>query len=239
MKNKSVLVTGGAKRIGKAIALHLAKNGYDIALHYNTSEKEAKILTLEIKNIGQKCILFQHDFLKVTNGVNLIKKVKKKFPELSLLINNASVFNSGTFLKTDYKTLDKHFNINFKVPFFLSLDFAKLCKKGQIINMLDTNIIKRQSKYFAYTLSKKMLYEFTKMAAVELAPNIRVNAIAPGPILPPPRKDEEYLRLAGELVPLKRKGDIKNILQTLAFFLVNDYVTGQCIFVDGGKNLRR
>lgn len=235
---KAALVTGGGKRIGRAIVLALAKAGYDIALNYNSSYKEAKETAKEVKRLGQKCILFQFNFTKVVNGANLIKKAKKKLPKLCLLINNASIFKNGEFLKTSVDLFEKHFNTNFKVPFFLSQDFAKFCKKGQIINMLDTNIVRKQSKYFAYTLSKKMLYEFTKMAAVELAPNIRVNAIAPGPILPPPGKNEEYLKLAGEKVPLKRKGEIKNILQALIFFLENDYITGQCIFVDGGKNLR-
>lgn len=235
---KSALVTGGAKRIGCAIALHLAKNGYDIALHYNTSDKEAKLLAGEIKKLKQKCVLFKSDFNNLNQIKNLIKKVKRRFRNLTLLINNASIFGSGEFLKTNTDLFERHFNVNFKAPFFLTRDFARFCKKGQIINMLDTNIARKQSKYFAYTLSKKMLCEFTKMAAVELAPDIRVNAIAPGPILPPRGKDEEYLKLASEKVPLKRKGEIKNIIQALSFFLENDYVTGQCIFIDGGKNLR-
>ena len=191
---KSALITGGAKRIGKAIAVHLAESGFDIALHYNTSKKEALETAREIKGLGQKCLIFKCDFNKISNTLSLIKEVKKSFPSLNLLINNASIFKEGLLTNTDVNQFENHFNINLKTPFFLSRDFAKLCKRGHIINILDTNITRKHSKYFSYNLSKKMLHEFTKMAAVELAPNIRVNAVAPGPILPPPYKDLKYLQ---------------------------------------------
>ena len=234
---KSALITGGAKRIGKAIAVFLAEKGFDIALHYNNSKKEAQITQKEIEKTGRRCILFKSNFNNINESSNLIKKVKNKFPTLCILVNNASIFEEGTFLKTKFSQLEKHININFNVPFILSQDFAKSCKKGQIINMLDTNIVRKHSKYFVYNLSKKALYEFTKMAAYELGPNIRVNAIAPGPILPPSDKDDYFLKTNHGKIPLKNKGSVKNIMQAMDYLIKNDFVTGQCLFIDGGRHL--
>lgn len=239
MTKKSALITGGAKRIGKAIALYLAENGYDIALHYYTSEKEAKLVKNEINKLGRKCNLYKCNLFNTEKSATLIKKIKKSFPDLSLLINNASIFEEGKFLETDLSFLDRHLNINFKAPFFLSQGFARYCKKGQIINLLDTNIRRTKTKFFAYNLSKKMLYEFTRMLAMELAPKIRVNAIAPGPILPPSNKEKEYLEREQKTVPMERWGTLSEVLQSVDFLLMNKYLTGQCIFVDGGDHLRQ
>ena len=236
--HKSALITGGAKRIGKAIAVHLAENGFDIALHYNTSKAEAEETAKEIKSKGQNCILFQCNLSNTKDSLSLTDKVKQSFPSLSLLINNASIFEKRSFLNTDLDFFENHFNINFKAPFFLSQCFAKSVKEGHIINFLDTNITRDRTKYFVYNLSKKMLSEFTKMAAIELAPNIRVNAVAPGPILPPSNGEKEYLERKEENIPLKRWGNVSEILQSIDFLLKNKYLTGQCVFVDGGEHLR-
>ena len=235
---KSALITGGAKRIGKAVALHLAENNFDIALHYNTSTADAEETANEIKNKGQNCILFQGDLLNTNNVLTLIDKVKESFPSLSLLVNNASIFEKRSFMETDLNFFENYFNVNFKAPFFLSQNFAKTFKKGHIINLLDTNITRDRTKYFVYNLTKKMLYEFTKMAAVELSPDIRVNAIAPNPILPPSNEKKEYLEREQNNIPLKKWGSIQNIIQSINFLLENDYLTGQCIFTDGGEHLR-
>ncbi len=236
--NKSALITGGAKRIGKDIAVYLAENGFDIALHYNTSKAEAEEVSKEIKSKGQNCILFQCNLSNIKDALSLIEKVKQSFSSLSLLINNASIFEKRSFLETDIDFFDSTFNTNFKAPFFLSQGFAKNFKSGHIINLLDTNITRDRTKYFIYNLSKKMLSEFTKMSAAELAPDIRVNAIAPGPILPPSNDGKEYLEREMNSVPLKRWGTISEILQSIDFLLKNEYLTGQCIFVDGGEHLK-
>ncbi|OGI10222.1 MAG: hypothetical protein A3I68_08025 [Candidatus Melainabacteria bacterium RIFCSPLOWO2_02_FULL_35_15] len=235
---KAALITGSAKRIGKAIAIHLAESGFDIALHYNTSKADAKKVLKEIKDKGQNCVLFQFDLTNTKDILFLINKVKQSFPSLSLLINNASIFAESSFLKSDIAFFENHFNINFKAPFFLSQSFAKSIKKGHIINLLDTNITRDRTKYFIYNLTKKMLSEFTKMAAAELAPDIRVNAIAPGRIIPPLNKEKEYLKHSLDSVPLEKWGSIQNILQSIDFLCENDYLTGQCIFAGGGDHLR-
>ena len=233
MSKGTVLVTGGAKRVGKAISVYLAVKGYDIALHYNNSEFEAAKLKKEIEKLGQKCVLFKCDFSNIVESKKLISRVKNSLPELNILINNASIFEEGSFLNTASEELDRHFNINFKTPFFLSQSFAEFCNNGQIINILDTNITRNHSKYFAYTLSKKTLYSFTKMAAYELGPKIRVNAIAPGVILPPAGKDS----IDTESIPSKKQGELKNVLEALGYLIENSHVTGECLFVDGGEHL--
>ncbi len=235
---QAALITGSAKRIGKAIAVHLAESGFDIALHYNTSKSEAEEVAKEIKSKGRNCVLFQCNLSNIKDTLSLIEKVKQSFPSLSLLINNASIFEKRSFLESDISFFDNHFNTNFKAPFFLSQSFAKSVKEGHIINLLDTNITQDRTKYFVYNLTKKMLSEFTKMTAAELAPHIRVNAIAPGPILPPSNKEKEYLEREQESIPLKRWGTMPEILQSIDFLLKNEYLTGQCIFVDGGDHLR-
>ena len=237
MKKKAALITGGAKRIGRAIALHLAKRGFDIALHYNASKTEAYSLAKEIEKTNRKCKLFQCNLTNTNRILQLIKKVKKQFPDLSLLINNASVFKGGTLLETDLMLFEETFSVNFRAPFFLSRDFGRVIKNGHIINILDTNIKRQKTKYFAYTLSKKILYELTKLSASELTPHVRVNAIVPGAILPPVGKGKNYMKQRAKLIPLKRTGDINDILLGIDFLLANNFVTGECLYIDGGENL--
>ncbi len=234
---RSALVTGGAKRIGKEIALSLSLSGFKIALHYNHSQKEAREIQEEIQDLGGTCEIFACDFAKGTQTQKLIAAVKKRFPDLQLLINNASIFEMDSIFERSLKKFDTHFTVNFKTPFILTQEFARTCKSGHIINILDTNITRNRSKYFSYLLSKKCLAELTQFTALELAPKFRVNAIAPGFILPPsdnsPRKSKDRLKK----IPLEKKGEPYQILQTIEFLIRNDYVTGQIIYSDGGEHL--
>lgn len=141
-------------------------------------------------------------------------------------------------METDPDLFDRHMQINFKTPFFLSQDFARICKKGLIINMLDTKIHKTLIEYFVYTLSKKVLFEFTQMAAKELGPDIRVNGIAPGLILPAAGMSEKEFEEMGERIPLKQTGSPQDIVQAVGFFMENDFISGEVISVDGGEHLK-
>jgi pteridine reductase len=233
----TALVTGGAQRIGRAICLMLAERGYNIALHYNQSRKEAVELAREISSKGVICEVFACDLSKEKEVLLLLGKARARFHDLNLLINNASIFIPSKFERKELKLLDAHWMINFKTPFILSADFARLCKEGQVINILDTKVVMNKTSHIAYIISKKALHELTKLCAVEFAPKIRVNAVAPGIILPPPGKGKEYLQKRAQEVPLKKTGDVRYITQSIEFLLQNDFVTGQVIFADGGEHL--
>jgi len=236
-KVKTVIITGGAKRIGKHIALKLAYNGYDIALHYNRSKDEAENVKSQIEEIGQKCELFQADFSNMVEVSELIPVIVSKMSGCGLLINNASVYHPGSFIDSDISFLRHQYQINFEVPYKLTQDFAKYVNSGHVINIIDTKINHLSIDFFCYSLSKKSLYEFTKMAAKELAPDIRVNGICPGPILPPPGQGDEYLNKRAEILPLKKAGNPDLIAKTVLFLIDNYFITGECIHVDGGEHL--
>lgn len=244
-KNGAALITGSAKRIGREMAILLAKKGYDIAICYNKSLKEAQNLAREIsQNFAVECMIFHSDLKDQKASLVLIDEVIKKFPNLNLLINNASIFNKSKFLTGPDSELFDNLNLHLISPLFLSKEFAKNIeerniKNAHIINMIDKNIARFDTNYFYYLLSKKFLAEFTKMLALELAPSIRVNAIAPGFILnsiDEENPSQETQKLIAR-IPLKNQGEIKNILQTLDFLLENNFMTGQLIFVDGGASL--
>lgn len=235
---QAALVTGGAKRIGKAIVLFLVEKGYDIALHYGSSEKEAKEVCALVEKKGRRCGLFQCDLGDTKAVSKLIPDVTQIFSDLSLLVNSASIFRRARFLETDPDLFDRHMQINFKTPFFLSQHFARICKKGLIINMLDTKIHRTLIEYFAYTLSKKALFEFTRMAAKELGPDVRVNGIAPGLILPASGMSQKEFEEMGDRIPLQKTGSPQDIVRVVGFFVENPFITGEVISVDGGEHLK-
>lgn len=235
--NRAALITGSAKRIGKKIALDLASKNIDIALHYNSSQKEVLELQKEIRKIGVKCEIFQADLQKNCTE-DLLKKVTEIFPNLDILINNASIFEETPFLQTTIDQFERHFNINFKAPFFLTQNFAKMQKRGVIINLLDSKIKKTSKNYFSYLLTKKILADFTKQAAIELGPDIRVNGVAPGITeLSLEIDDPKYLAKITNSLPLKRIAKIDEITTAIEILINNDSLTGQILFIDGGENL--
>lgn len=239
MQNKgTALVTGGAKRLGEDIALRLAENGYNIALHYNTSKDAADETAAVIRDKGVSCELVQSNFAAMEDVRGFMDKVFSLCPGCNVLINNASIFEDSRLLDTEEEFFDRHFQINFKTPFFLTRDFARRCQDGHVINIIDTKAVRTVTKYFAYTMTKKALYEFTKMAAKELAPNIRVNGVGPGVILPPPGEDESYLEARKQELPLLRHGDKESISSSVLFLLQNPFITGHCLLVDGGEHLK-
>ena len=221
--NASALITGGGKRIGRAIALGLAKKGYDIALHYNTSGGEAKTLAGEIESASRRVGLFQADLGDMKQVAALAERVFDAFADLSVLVNNAAIFERAGLAETDEDIFERHFNINFKAPFFLSREFARRCRKGHIINLLDAKITDNVTSYFAYMLSKKALMSFTEMAAKALAGRIQVNGVAPGLVLP----------TEGEIAE-GQTGNEQDVVDAVIRLLENDCITGQCVFVAGG-----
>ncbi len=219
------------------MALELASLGFNIALHYNHSKGEAQTVAAKIRQKDVECELFSCNLSDENQTLHLVSKVFKKFSDLNLLVNSASIFERSEFAVEDLKLFNDHFAINLKAPFILSCEFFRLCKKGQIINLLDTNIVKNKTSHVAYLLSKKSLAGMTKLAAIEFAPDIRVNGIAPGLILPAKGDTAESLDRMAQNIPLKRKGGLSTITQSVRFLIENDYLTGQFIFNDGGEHL--
>lgn len=231
------LVTGAAVRIGRAIAEALAEAGYDLALHYHRSRREAEELAIQLQKSNCSCELFQADLADTKQTCELLPAVMDRFSQLNLLVNNASIFENGVLRKTSPDLFDRHMAINFKAPFFLSRDFADRVDRGHIINVLDQRVRKIDKDYMAYTLSKKALANFTLMAAKELAPDVRVNGIAPGYILPPADADDSAgQRVAGK-IPLQCRGNLDNIVHAVKYLIKNPFVTGEILYVDGGESL--
>jgi len=235
--SKAALVTGGAKRIGKAIALSLAEAGYDIALHYNHSESEAKQLAAEITALGRACELIKADVASSNACGQAVLQAVERFPHLNVLINNASVFDRASFKETDAELLALQFDVNFQAPFFLTQSFARQVKEGVVINLIDSRVGRNRHTHFAYLLSKKALFEFTKMAAVELAPNIRVCGICPGFVLPSLGFEKDYEEQLKSQNPLKSIATVEDITRAVHTLIGTTGMTGQFIFLDGGEAL--
>ncbi len=236
-KRKAALITGAAKRIGAAIALDLARQGYDIALHYHTSVQAAQRTQKKIQREGGTCRVFTADLSDNRQMTQLIPQVKKYFPRLCLLVNNASIYKSNRISDIDTDLYDLVMDTNLKAPCILTSLFGRHCRKGQVINMLDTHITRNKTGYFYYLLSKKALKEFTQMAALALAPGICVNAVAPGAIIPPASKNQNDLKKLVPSIPLKKTGKTDDILKAVRYLTKNTFYSGQILYIDGGVHL--
>jgi len=234
---QAALVTGSAIRLGKHIALALAQYGFDIALHYNSSETEAENTAAEIRQHGVKCHLFQRDITQTNQIKPLMTQVLEVFPHLGVLVNSAAGYTQAHIATTTPDIFDFQFALNLRAPFFLTQAYAELCGKGNVINVIDNKIAFNQYQFAAYLLSKKALAEFTKLAALEFSPNIRVNGVAPGLTLPILSRSEEYLEWRLQGTPLKIKGEPQKITQAIISILENNFMTGQILFIDGGESL--
>lgn len=237
--NATALITGASKRIGKSIAEHLAGKGWNVIIHFNRSAEDAVI---QVKQLNEKYP--EQQFSSVMTDLANSQEVQSLIPGIvsqtgpfQLLVNNASVFDRAYLKHTSEDLYDAQMSVNLKAPFLLIRDFANLCKKGNIINFVDTRVTSNKSNFAAYSLSKKALWELTKMAALELAPEIRVNAIAPGVTLAPVDEGEDYLRKLAQEIPMKQPGGVDPILKSIDYILENEHLTGQLLFADGGENL--
>jgi NAD(P)-dependent dehydrogenase (short-subunit alcohol dehydrogenase family) len=234
---KTALITGGGHRIGREIALRLAEAGYAIALHCHASRKKAQQADALIRKRGGQCHIFTCNFLHREQVFQLMSQVKTVFSRIDVMINNASVFEPSSLVSARGEPRERQGVIHLLAPYLLMGEFARSFSRGHIINILDTHIMDNKTSHLAYLLTKKALADLTRLAAVELAPGIRVNGVAPGLILPPESQDKSYLsRLTGR-IPLKRKGHPRQVCQAIMSLIDNDYLTGQIIFVDGGEHL--
>lgn len=234
---KAVLVTGGAKRLGRALAVAMAEDGFDVAIHYQRSEGAAEETVTALREKGVRSEKFQCDFGDPKAVSTLISRVISVFPDLTVLINSASIFERGPFLEGQDEDFDRQFHINFRTPFILTRDFARQARAGLVINMLDTHIQDNVTGYFVYSLTKKSLQSLTEMSAKALGPDIRVNGIAPGLILPSKDVDQETFERMARKIPLKRSGGPEDIVQAARYFVSQSFITGQVLYVDGGEHV--
>ena len=239
MEAKKIVITGSATRIGAAIAKSLANYDVKITLHYNKSSKEVKKLKTELENFGSEVFLIKADLSKITQTKKIIPFAYKKMKGLDCLINNASIFEKDDLSNFNEKSFNDHLNVNLKAPAILTQDFKKYLKsnKGNIVNIIDQRIFKLTPYFFSYTLSKTGLQTLTKISAMALSPNIRVNGVAPGPTIKNKRQSESHFKKQWKSLILKYKVDPKNICETVKYFIYNDNVTGQIISVDSGQSL--
>jgi len=239
MEANKVIITGGATRIGAAIAKKLSGPGVEIVIHYNRSKSNAEKLKKELSKNKTKVFLIKGDLGKEQDLKKIIKFSKNKLKYFDCLINNASLFENDKLENFTSKSWNHHLNVNLKAPAYLSKEFAKNTKgkNNNIINIIDQRVFKLTPFFFSYTLSKTGLYTLTKTSAMSLAPNIRVNGIAPGPTIKNKRQSNKHFKKQYLSTPLKKQVDVKEICTTVDFFIKNRSITGQVLAVDSGQNL--
>ena len=237
LSGRVALVTGGAARLGRAIALGLAARGADLALHYNSSEAAAKTTAEEIRALGRKCTLIRADLRQADSPGKIFQAAGAVYKKVDILINSAAVFDRGTLEKTSPELWENTLAVNLRAPFFLSQAFAAQTENGDIIFLADSRVRRPTVEFLAYTLTKSALITLTRSLAKSLAPRIRVNAVAPGAILPPPGEGEEYLQRLIPRIPLKRPGTPDDIMRGVIYLLEASFVTGEILHIDGGEYL--
>jgi len=238
LAGKTGLVTGGAVRVGRAIALALADEGADVIVHYNRSESEAQELVRDIEGRGVRAWALGADLANPEECGALMDRAVSIAGLPYILVNSASIFPKSSIEDVDLSGLLENVRINAWAPFVLSREFAGKVRQGRIINILDTRVSGFDFSHVAYIWSKQMLAVMTRYCAIEFAPGITVNAVAPGLILPPAGKDESYLERLAQTIPLKRHGDPEHIADAAIFLAKNDFITGQIVYVDGGRHLK-
>jgi NAD(P)-dependent dehydrogenase (short-subunit alcohol dehydrogenase family) len=245
----TALVTGAGKRLGRAMALYLAGRGHDVAVHYATSADEAETVVAEIRAMGRKAQAFQVDLLDEAQVQALVPAVTAALGPLTVLVNNASIFEYDRIDTATRQSWDRHIESNLRAPYVLIQAFARQCPaaatddtgeplaQGLVINMIDQRILKLTPEFSTYTIAKMGLWALTQTAAQGLAPHIRVNGIGPGPTLQGARQTTEHFTRQRAATVLGRGANPKDITAALGFFLDSPSVTGQFIAVDGGQHL--
>ena len=240
MKNKNLLITGAATRVGKAIALRFAERGWNIAIHYFRSAAKAKELKKIIEQHWVKVALIKADLKNPKQTEKIISLAKRKLGAINCLVNNAALFEKDDITNFTTKSWNDHLNINLLAPTILTKQFAKQAPKktvSNIINIIDQRIFNLTPYFMSYTISKTGLQTLTKTMAMRLGPNIKVNAIAPGPTIKSKRQTDRHFRNQVRSTLLKKTVRSEDICDTVEFLINNNSVTGQIIAVDSGQNL--
>jgi NAD(P)-dependent dehydrogenase (short-subunit alcohol dehydrogenase family) len=236
----AALVTGGAKRIGRAIALTLARNGWKVAVHFHGSAAAAADLVDEITKAGGTAMALQADLSREAEVTTLLPAVEQALGPVTLLVNNASVFDMDTINTVTRDSWDQHIETGLRAPLVLIQALAERLPrgaKGNVINMLDERVWALTPYFLSYTVAKSGLWALTRTLALALAPRVRVNGIGPGPTLPSPRQSEEQFQEQWRRMPLGRGTTPEEIARAVAFILTSPAMTGQMIALDGGQHL--
>ncbi|HWE05559.1 MAG TPA: SDR family oxidoreductase [Rhizomicrobium sp.] len=237
---KSALVTGAAKRLGRAIVLDLAKNGWDIALHFNHSEPDARETADAVRNTGRRVTLLKADLADETATSALIGRAVAEMGRLSALVNSASIFESDDWQSASQASWGRHMAVNLRAPFVLAQEFARQLRPeahGAIVNIIDQRVLKPTPQFLSYSTSKAALYWLNTTLAQALAPRIRVNAVAPGPTMINARQSEAHFRRQRDATVLGTGAEPQDVCDAVRYLLSARTVTGQMIAVDGGQHL--
>ena len=239
MEARKIIITGGATRIGAAIAEKLSGQNKEITIHYNKSKSKAENLKKKLQKFGTTVYLVSGDLSKERDVKRIIKFSKSKMKFFDCLVNNASLFENDKLENFTSKSWENHISTNLKAPALLSKEFSKNVrgKNNNIINIIDQRIFKLTPYFFSYTLSKTGLYTLTKTSAMSLSPNIRVNGIAPGPTIKNKRQSEKHFKSQYLATPLKKQVDVNEVCNAVDFFIKNSSITGQVLAVDSGQSL--
>ncbi len=234
----AALVTGGGKRIGRAICRKLAHAGFDIAIHHRGSEKAANAVADEVRALGRRAAVVQADLMQEAEVRGLVPAAVAALGALSVLVNNASVFEDDRVGDLSRETWDKHIETNLRAPVVLAEAFAAQAPDGSaIVNLLDQRVLKPDPRFFSYALSRNGLWWATRTLAQGLAPRIRVNGVGPGPTLPSIHQTQDEFDAEAAAVPLQRAGSPEAVADAVAWLVDATLVTGQMIAVDGGQHL--
>ncbi len=238
LEGRTALITGAGKRIGRALAIALAEEGVQIVAHDRKAlDEETSRVCSEVNECGARSWKVLADLERPEEFEGLVNRAFGAAGAVDILINNASIFTPGPLGDMTFADVTKQMMVNAWAPFVLSREFNKRVQRGTIVNLLDSRIAGHERSHTAYLLSKKMLAEMTTMCALEVAPRVRVNAIAPGAILPPAGKGPDYLEALAQKLPLRRHGSPQDVVDAALYLLGSDFVTGQVLYVDGGRHL--
>ena len=237
--SKKIIITGGATRIGAAIAKKLSGPNVEIVIHFNKSSLKAKSLKRNLEDYGTKVYLVKGDLSKEKDITKIINFSKLKLRYFDCLINNASLFENDKLENFNTDSWEKHISTNLRAPAILSKEFSRNIKgeNNNIINIIDQRVFKLTPFFFSYTISKSGLYTLTKTSAMSLAPKVRVNGIAPGPTIKNKRQSEKHFKKQFLATPLKKQVDVEEICNAVDFFIKNRSITGQVLAIDSGQSL--
>lgn len=240
ISNSIALVTGSARRIGRAIAVEFARRGARIAIHYRSSEEDATETLNMVRALGADGEMFQADLADDSARDQLIEAIRARFETVDILVNNASEFAPGTLEQSTPEMWDKQMVANARAPFFLARSCAAMMResgRGKILNIADPAGEKIWTGYLPYSVSKAALLGVTQGLAKTLAPQVQVNAVAPGPVHFPDSYTPEQKQSAIERTLLKRSGSPEDVVRAVVFLIENDYITGEVLHVDGGRHV--